>query len=119
MVAPVTTGPRRLALTRDQLAAFLPNHEAVKAFEQLFSQVQDVIPANNSELEAVVGQGRTPNNDQLRLAVQAIVEQQPSRTVNLDPILKRLDMLEMQISQKTNLTPVLTSINDIKTFLGI
>lgn len=37
-------------LTRDQLAKFLPNHEAIKAFEQLFRTAGDLTP---SEIETL------------------------------------------------------------------
>lgn len=35
---------QRLPLTREQLAKFLPNHQAVKEFESLFQQVTVVLP---------------------------------------------------------------------------
>ena len=39
-----------LVLNRQQLAQFLPNHEAIKAFEQLFQNVAETIPSNQDDV---------------------------------------------------------------------
>lgn len=39
----------KLKLTRDQLAKFLPDHQAIRAFEQLFDDVDVTIPDANDE----------------------------------------------------------------------
>lgn len=51
-----------LRLNRQQLAQFLPNHEAIKAFEALFDNVQDAIPSSLDDVQA------TADNAQLQAA---------------------------------------------------
>jgi len=41
-----------LRLNRQQLAQFLPNHEAIKAFEALFNNVQDSIPSSLDDVQS-------------------------------------------------------------------
>ena len=41
-------------LTRDQLARFLPDHEAIKAFERLFQIVENLTPAEIAILTALI-----------------------------------------------------------------
>ncbi len=52
----------RIQLTRDQLAKFLPDHQAIKVFEQLMDGVGNTIPADIVLLfllaqEAIIGEG--------------------------------------------------------------
>lgn len=44
-----------LGLTRDQLAEFLPNHESIKAFENLFAITETIAPDVVAQLTAQVG----------------------------------------------------------------
>jgi hypothetical protein len=37
---------RKQPLTRNQLAEFLPNHEAIKAFERIMDEVYNLMPAD-------------------------------------------------------------------------
>jgi len=37
---------RKRPLTRNQLAEFLPNHEAIKAFERIMDEVYDLLPTD-------------------------------------------------------------------------
>jgi len=85
--------PQRLNLTRDQLAAFLPDHQAVKAFENLFLDVNENIPSNNDEILALIGSGQQPRSDNLRRNVAELDQQQPQRQ-NLTQIEKRLAAIE-------------------------
>lgn len=45
---------RMKPLTRNQLAAFLPNHEAVKAFERVMGEVYELIPADVAAINASI-----------------------------------------------------------------
>jgi hypothetical protein len=51
-----------LKLNRQQLAQFLTNHEAIKAFEALFANVQDSIPSSLDDVQT------TADNAQLQAA---------------------------------------------------
>ena len=41
-----------IGLSRHQLAQFLPNHEAIKAFESLFANVKESIPSSLDDVQA-------------------------------------------------------------------
>jgi hypothetical protein len=56
---------RTLNLTRNQLAAFLKDHESIKQFENLFSVVDDIGPSGFDELIADAGTAITKANQAL------------------------------------------------------
>ena len=56
---------RTLNLTRNQLAAFLKDHESIKQFENLFSVVDDIGPKGFDELIADAGTAITKANQAL------------------------------------------------------
>jgi len=56
---------RTLNLTRNQLAAFLKDHESIKQFENLFSIVDDIGPNGLNELQAETGTAITKANQAL------------------------------------------------------
>jgi hypothetical protein len=83
-----------LGLTRNQLAEFLPNARAVRAFEQLLKSVGDLIPAdiekiysliNESYLEGSIGASKAQEAlDQLAAVANAIQLSQLSPPANQD-----------------------------------
>jgi len=51
----MATSSRRLSLTRDQLAAFLRDHEQIRQFERLFSTVDTLAPDSVNEVSYAAG----------------------------------------------------------------
>jgi len=89
----------RLNLTRDQLAAFLKDHQSIKQFELLFSTVDEIAPDVFNEISISAGIAGSVANEALseirRLAdVLELLAMEP----------KRIDEKEDQIIQ-TNTEP--------------
>ena len=51
----MATSSRRLSLTRDQLAAFLQDHEQIRQFERLFATVDAIAPDFVNEVSTAAG----------------------------------------------------------------
>ena len=98
-------------LTRKELAEFLPTKRAIRAFEKLF----DIVPSsfiavsNISEFALFgINEARVENNrlrqriEQLEIELATLRKPKdvhptvevPNKTPNLDPIIKRLELLE-------------------------
>ena len=107
-----------LILTRDQLAAFLPNHEAIKAFEKLFALVDENLPVSDSEIFALIAGIKRPDVDSVRRLVDELMQVQGPR-VNLDPLMKRVGDLEQLQPKRTDLTSLIRRIETIEAFLGL
>lgn len=61
----MAVGPTKLALTRDQLASFLSDHEQVKQFERLFSTVDQLDTVTIDEVRIDAGGAQATANDAL------------------------------------------------------
>ena len=62
----MATNPRiKLGLTRDQLAAFLQDHEQIKQFENLFAVVDAIAPDVVQEVNIAAGTAQATANDAL------------------------------------------------------
>lgn len=85
--------PSSLQLTREQLARFLPNHEAIKAFEDLLILVSDNLPVSEGELAALVAGIPRVNTDAFRRVVDELTQQQSQR-FNANSIERRLAAIE-------------------------
>jgi hypothetical protein len=72
----MAVGPTKLALTRDQLASFLSDHEQVKQFEKLFSTVDTLDNFTIDEVNTSAGNAAATANDALAQlsAVSQILE---------------------------------------------
>lgn len=58
-------GFRFRKLTRDQLAKFLPDHEAIKVFEQITSNAGEILPDNVDQLAIEIGGANSSANSAL------------------------------------------------------
>lgn len=72
---------RKRPLTRNQLAEFLPNHEAIKAFERLMDEVYSLLPEDVAALTQAIQDGYLKT-----LAVRAIAESNSGNTKQFDYI---------------------------------
>lgn len=72
---------RKRPLTRNQLAEFLPNHEAIKAFERLMDEVYNLLPEDVAALTQAIQDGYLKT-----LAVRAIAESNSGNTKQFDYI---------------------------------
>lgn len=126
-------------LTRDQLAKFLPDNQAVRAFEQLFQSVNDTISTVEGSINSTLGTGRAPNLTMLekRLEALELTQQQrenltlvykqlnelketaQSRGTNLSMVEQRLSMLEVNAQRPTSLSEITQRLNAIESFIGI
>lgn len=61
-------------LTRDQLAKFLPDQEAIRRFEQLFSQAGETIPAEIIILFALTQELSIEANDGITIGNEALAQ---------------------------------------------
>ena len=92
---------QKLKLNRQQLQQFLPNHEAIKAFESLFEYVNDTGPAAVDDLTAIIATLKNPGSAATMLA-------------------KRIDELEMrQTRLAANYNAILTRLNELAAVLGV
>lgn len=72
---------RKRPLTRNQLAEFLPNHEAIKAFERLMDEVYSLLPEDVASLTQAIEDGYIKT-----LAVRATAESNSGNTKQFDYI---------------------------------
>lgn len=72
---------RKRPLTRNQLAEFLPNHEAIKAFERLMDEVYSLLPEDVAALTQAIQDGYIKT-----LAIRAIAESNSGNTKQFDYI---------------------------------
>lgn len=128
-----------LRLSRQQLAQFLPNHEAIKAFENLFVSVQETIPTNFDDVqtsadtaqiqaaEALAGLATIANSLSLLLSginseqqvqdnLAQLLEQQQNQDIFIPPF--SLGTMAEQNADKVNIKGG-TIANDISSFTGM
>jgi hypothetical protein len=92
--------PEPLRLTRAQLAAFLPDFESIKAFEDLFYTATEENPAVSTDLEAILYSMARHNSV-------------PTQISN------RITDQELQQPRKPDLTDIYRQLAEIKSFLGM
>lgn len=105
-------------LSRQQLQSFLPNHEAIKAFEALFDYIGQTSPDNFDEILSLIGSARRQNVDALLKRLDNL-DALVGRKTNLTDVNARLDALEANIIRSANLAPIRQRLDDIANFLGI
>lgn len=105
-------------LSRQQLQQFLPNHEAIKAFEALFDYMGQTSPDNFDELYALLGSGRRQNVDAVLQRLDEL-EALVGRKTSLTDVNARLDALEASVRRSDNLAPIRQRLDEIANFLGI
>lgn len=88
-----------IILNRKILASFLPNQEAVKAFETLIKTVSVDTPASVDDLEMLSLITRSGNRE--------------------NELSKRIEQLEQLIVRKDNLSEINQRLKNIETYLGI
>lgn len=105
-------------LSRQQLQQFLPNHEAIKAFEALFDYMGQTSPDNFDEIYALIGSSRRQNVDATLKRLDDL-EALVGRKTSLTDVNARLDALEASITRSVNLAPLQQRLDEIANFLGI
>lgn len=99
-------------ISRDILQQFLPNHQAIVAFEQIQGYVEDVGPEEIDKIIEKIG---------LISEQVTILELLLSRlkNINVTEVNNRLDILESMPRRPENLRDIYSRIAKIETFLGI
>lgn len=105
-------------LSRQQLQSFLPNFEAIKAFEALFDYMAQAAPDNFDEIYSLIGSTRRQNVDATIKRLEDL-EALVGRKTSLTDVNARLDALESSLTRSANLGPILRRLENIETFLGI
>ena len=106
-------------LSRQQLAQFLPTQELIKAFESLFLQSNVATPTSTEELLQQLGTGRQFVNLQPLLNRIEELEIKVLQKQNLDGLQKRIEELEIKVLQKQNMQSLENRIFAIETFLVV
>ena len=103
-------------LTRDQLAQFLPDARAIKAFENLFLVATESTPETLEDLLILVNStknresGSRPRIDEL--------EQSKPRMANLSALESRVKELEMQLARRDTHGDLLRRIEQLEQLIG-
>lgn len=111
---------QRLKLNRQQLQQFLPNHEAIKAFEALFEYAGQTGPDTSSDIQAILATLAVPTVAINRLAarIEELEQQVAKRQSNAD-ILARLEALEQQVAKRASNGDILQRIQNLETLVGV
>lgn len=107
------------AFTRDQLRQFLPDERAIRAFEKLMGDVNDVIPSSLVDALALLGSGKAPNIDRALKRIEELEVLVSARTQNLDAIIKRIDVLEALQHQRPNESSLIKRIEALEKLVGV
>lgn len=70
----MATSSRRLSLTRDQLAAFLQDHEQIRQFERLFATVDAIAPDFVNEVSTAAGNAQAAAAEAIGLLTEIAQE---------------------------------------------
>ena len=97
-------------LTRDQLVKFLPDHESVRAFEQLFDTVNEVWQLDTGDLSTISGISRTENLTPIERRINSL-ESIQSRTINTNSLDKKIEILETAQCRTQNLNLIELRLN--------
>jgi len=95
-----------VVLNRKILASFLPNHEAVKAFESIIRAVTETAPASIDELTLLSLQERRGRENDLSAKIEQL-ELTVAKRQSSGDLEDRVKQLEMQVLQKQNLLIVI------------
>lgn len=97
----MATNPRiKLGLTRDQLAAFLKDHEQIKQFENLFAVADAIAPDVVQEINIAAGTAQATANDALGQIAALAQELAVSDSVSDVKATQALDQIAM-LAQET------------------
>lgn len=125
-------------LDRQVLASFLPNHEAIVAFEKLLNFAIDTAPTQLEDLLVLVSSLKRVNGTEINSRLAALEvpltrsanvaqlarqvaeqDQTPHSRVNLSDIYARLDALEAARDRRTNIKDLQDRLEKIEIFLGV
>lgn len=112
-----------IILNRQILESFLPNYEAIKAFESLFRIVTQEIPEQNDDIEAVIASLKSSSTSIQNLQISIdVLEQNQQRTRSLlSDVAAALENIQVEMQNK-NLrreTEIEQRLKNIETFIGI
>jgi len=100
----MATNPRiKLGLTRDQLAAFLKDHEQIKQFENLFAVADAIAPDVVQEVNIAAGTAQATANDALGRIAALAQEMAVSDSVSDVKATQALDQIAM-LAQETSVS---------------
>lgn len=108
-------------LNRQQLAQFLPSHEAIKAFESLFRYVSQTAPNIADDVSVIIAAIRNPSSSFKDFSNRLeSLEQSVQRNANSNKeILRRLDELEQLIGKKSNDTDIVRRLQNLESIVGV
>lgn len=107
-------------LTRDQLAVFLKDHRAIRAFEELFKQAHETLPESDNELAEQLNSGpRRPSNlDELHKRLDAL-EVQNRRQVDIANLVARIEAVEVAVGRTQSLSSIISKLEAIEALIGV
>lgn len=109
-------------LNRQQLAQFLPTHEAIKAFENLFDYVNETAPQISDDIFALISSIRQPGSNftQINSRLEEIEQQQRKIRSAQQELVDRLDAMEQQ-QRKSRDVPqdLLNRLQNLETLIGV
>jgi len=94
-----------IILNRKILASFLPNHEAVKAFEAVIRSVEDTTPASIDELTLLTLQQRRGREDII--------------TNKINDLLLIMENIQATLDRKQNTTLLEARIKALEEMIGV
>ena len=114
---------KKLGLTRDQLAAFLSDHEQIKQFENLFGIVDEEVSLNKvTEATVLAGNAQSSANEALAyiagmMSALELLQQAPSAASQeqIDNLQDQIDALQQTPPPKEYRTPRYGSFYDTTT----
>ena len=108
-------------LNRQQLAQFLPTHEAIKAFENLLDYVNQTAPEVTDDIFALLSSVRQPGSNFTRIdaRLEEIEQQQRKIRSAQQDILDRLDAVEQQCKIRTTQQDILNRLQTLETMIGV
>jgi hypothetical protein len=103
--------PKRIS--RDQLAKFLPNHDAIKSFEQLFEYVTETLPTILLEMQYIEMSvnGREQSGTTNRLNDIEMIQPRPANQSNLE---NKISDIEAMQPRMRNLGSLENRVSDIE-----
>lgn len=103
--------------TRAQLAKFLPDESAIKAFERVFQMAGDITPAELQELAYLANTLKSRISGETQKMAE--MEEMQPRIVNLSNIESRLHELEVQIARRPSYDALMRRIEDLEKLVGV
>lgn len=107
-------------LSRQQLQQFLPNHEAIKAFESLFEYVTQTGPDTTGDIQSILATLAVPTVAINRIAARLDeLEQKQARPTAYGDILARLEVLEQQVAKRAGNGDILQRLQNLESIVGV